>query len=245
MKKFFVFWLLTSKIVFATTITVAAAADLRFVLEDLTTLYQKMYPQDRLKFIYGASGNFYNQIRAGYPIDVFMSADTHFPKLLYQGGLCYAPRSYAIGKLAIFTTKSYINVSNPREALLKANKIAIANPRVAPYGVAGISTLHCYHMYNAVKNKIVYGENIIQTAQFVASSNADVGLISYSLLLAPQLNYKGKYVLIPQTCYQPIVQGACVVKSTKHKNASIRFFNFLYSPRAVAIWKSFGYGIPR
>jgi len=244
MKKFIVFGLLASKIVFGATITVAAAADLRFVLQDLTALYEKEYPQDKLKFIYGASGNFYNQIRAGYPIDVFMSADTHFPELLYKQGLSYKPRAYAVGKLALFTTKN-IDVDNPKLAFLKAQKVAIASPRVAPYGVAGISTLHCYHVYNDVKDKIIFGENIIQTTQFVASKNADVGLVSYSLILAPQLHSKGKFYLIPQACYKPIVQSAAVIKATKDKNAAMRFFNFLYSQEAIAIWKSFGYGIPR
>ncbi|MFP3159243.1 MAG: molybdate ABC transporter substrate-binding protein [Hydrogenobaculum sp.] len=121
MKKFIVFGLLASKIVFGATITVAAAADLRFVLQDLTALYEEEYPQDKLKFIYGASGNFYNQIRAGYPIDVFMSADTHFPELLYKKGLSYKPRAYAVGKLALFTTKN-IDVDNPKLALLQAKK---------------------------------------------------------------------------------------------------------------------------
>ncbi|MFP3206760.1 MAG: molybdate ABC transporter substrate-binding protein, partial [Hydrogenobaculum sp.] len=120
-----------------------------------------------------------------------------------------------------------------------------ASPRVAPYGVAGISTLHCYHVYNDVKDKIIFGENIIQTTQFVASKNADVGLVSYSLILAPQLYSKGKFYLIPQACYKPIVQSAAVIKATKDKNAAMRFFNFLYSQEAIAIWKSFGYGIPR
>ncbi len=245
MKKFLIFGLLASKIVFSATITVAAAADLRFVLKDLTALYEKEYPQDHLKFIYGASGNFYNQIRAGYPMDVFMSADTHYPELLYKQGLSYKPRPYAIGKLALFTTKPNIDVNNPKLALLKASKIAVANPRVAPYGIAGISTLHCYHVYNAVKNKIVFGENIIQTAQYVASKNTDVGLVSYSLLLTPELKGKGKLSLIPQSCYKPIVQGAAVIKATKDKNATFRFFNFLYSPQAIGIWKAFGYGIPK
>jgi len=245
MKKFIVFGLLASKIVFGATITVAAAADLRFVLQDLTALYEKEYPQDKLKFIYGASGNFYNQIRAGYPIDVFMSADTHYPELLYKQGLSYKPRTYAIGKLALFTVENNINVDNPKLALLQAKKIAIANPRVAPYGIAGISTLHCYHIYHNVKDKIVFGENIIQTAQYVASKNADVGLVSYSLLLTPQLKGKGKIYLIPQACYKPIVQSAAVIKATKDKNAAMRFFNFLYSQEAIGIWKSFGYGIPR
>ncbi len=244
MKKFLVLGLLAGKICFGATITVAAAADLRFVLQNLTALYKKEYPHDNFKFIYGASGNFYNQIRQGYPIDVFMSADTRYPELLYKQGFAYKPRPYAIGKLAIYTTKN-MDISNPKSALLKAQKIAIANPRVAPYGIAGISTLHCYHIYNQVANKIVYGENIIQTAQYVASGNVPVGLVSYSLLLAPQLGLKGKYELIPQPCYKPIVQGATVIKSTKDEKASMRFFNFLYSPQAIAIWKSFGYGIPR
>ncbi len=179
-------------------ITVAAAADLTFVFKEIGARFQKE-TGNSIKLSYGSSGNFFSQIKNGAPYDMFFSADVAFPQKLEAADLV-EPGSlyeYATGKLVIWVqSKSKLDLNQGLKVLLDPGigKIAIANPVHAPYGAAAVAALQHDGIYDQVKPKIIQGENISQTAQFVQSGNADVGLLAFSLALAPPMTKAGRYV---------------------------------------------------
>src|SRR5260370_6558800 len=168
------------------TLHVAAAADLKFALTDIVTAFERQNPDVKVEVTYGSSGNFYSQLSSRAPFDLFLSADLDYPRRLVEQGLA-APNSefsYAVGRLVLWVRKaSPIALEKLGiEALLdrSVRKIAIANPRHAPYGRAAEVAMKKLGVYENVKDKLVYGENIIQTAQCVQSGAADIRLISHS-----------------------------------------------------------------
>src|ERR1700722_10457022 len=173
----------------AQQITVAAAADLQFAMQDVATRFEKETGMN-VKLTYGSSGNFFQQIQNGAPFDLFFSANLDFAKKLENAGLTdagsYYP--YARGKIVIWVPKeSKLNLSSGMKALLdpSVKKIAVANPQHAPYGQAAVAALQKEGLYEKVKDKFVLGENISQTASFVVSGSADVGIVALSLALSP------------------------------------------------------------
>src|SRR6202162_545649 len=210
-------------------ISVAAAADLQFAMQDIAGRFQKETGKT-VKPIYGASGNFFQQIQSGAPFDVFFSAKLDYPKNLEAGGLT-EPGSYyeyARGKIVIWVPSgSKLDLSSGMKALLdpSVKKIAVANPQHAPYGQAAVAALQKEGLYEKVKDKFVLGENISQTASFVVSGSADVGIVALSLALSPNMKDKGLYVEIPGGEYPPIEQ-ACVIVSSKNKETARQFLSF-------------------
>lgn len=229
-------------------ITIAAAADLTFVFKELAERFKKE-TGNTIKLSYGSSGNFYSQIQNGAPFDMFFSADVAFPKNLEAAGLT-EPGSlykYATGKLVIWVpSKSKLDINQGLKVLLDPGiaKIAIANPEHAPYGAAAVAAMNHEGIYDQVKEKMVLGENILQTAQFVESGNADVGLIALSLALAPPMKRAGRYSEIPAADYPPIVQAAVILKSAKDKDTSEKFLEFLKKPSIVALMQQYGFAVP-
>src|SRR5580693_5489679 len=198
-------------------ISVAAAADLQFAMQDMAARFQKETGKS-VKVTYGSSGNFFQQLQNGAPFDVFFSANLDYPKKLEAAGLTepgsYYP--YARGKIVIWVPKdSKLDLSSGMKALLdpSVKKIAVANPQHAPYGQAAVAALQKEGLYEKVKDKFVLGENISQTASFVVSGSADVGIVALSLALSPNMKDKGLYVEIPGGEYPPIEQ-ACVILSS-------------------------------
>jgi molybdate transport system substrate-binding protein len=232
----------------AETLTVAAAADLTFAFKDVATQFQAQ-SQDNLRISYGSSGNFFSQIKNGAPFDVFFSADVRYPQKLAAAGLI-EPGSvyeYAAGKIVLWVpASSKLNLSKGLEVLLdpEIHKIAIANPEHAPYGRAAIAAMQHDGIYDKVKGKFVMGEDISQTAQFVQSGNSDVGILALSLALAPAMKDKGRFVVIPAEDYPPIIQAACVIKSTKHLELAKRFLEFMKQPATVAKMGEYGFVLP-
>src|SRR5262249_36459097 len=194
---------------------------------------------------YGSSGNFVAQIQNGAPFDLFFSADIDYARRLESTGLG-EPGSlyeYAVGKIVLWTRKdSGINVAGGLQVLQDARvrKIAIANPEHAPYGRAAVAALKHAGLYDAVQAKIVLGENISQTAQFVQSGNADVGIIALSLAMAPALKSTGRYVEIPDSFYPPIEQAAVVMSASRQKPIAQQFLQYLKQPASVSTLQSFG-----
>ena len=182
-------------------ITVAAAADLTFAFKDVSARFEKQ-TGNSIKLSYGSSGNYFSQIKNGAPYDLFFSADIDFPKKLEAAGLI-EPGSiyeYAVGKIVIWVpNSSKLDLSRGLKVLLDPgiHKIAIANPRHAPYGRAAVAAIQHEGIYDQVKSKFVMGEDISQTAQFVQSGNADVGIVALSLALAPAMKTKGRYIRSP------------------------------------------------
>jgi molybdate transport system substrate-binding protein len=241
-----VFLLLLPLAVHAQSITVAAAASIQYPLEEIKKEFEKS-SGFTLNTIYGASGQLTSQIKNGAPFDVFLSADTTYPQTLFQEQLSYEPYIYASGKLIIWTT-SDIDLSNWQDALkgAKVKKIAIANPDVAPYGREAVDALQYYDLLDRIKNKLVFGENISQVNHFVATGGADVGLTAKSAVFNPELEQKGVWVEVDPTAYHSIAHAGVILKSAKddHLVDAKKFFDFLFSSEAKAIFNKYGYVSP-
>ncbi|HYA36265.1 MAG TPA: molybdate ABC transporter substrate-binding protein, partial [Candidatus Binataceae bacterium] len=218
----------------AAEITIAAAADLTFVFKDVAARFHDE-TGDTTKISYGSSGNFFSQLSNGAPFDLFFSADVNYPKKLEEAGLTQPGTlyKYAVGRLVIWVpTASKLDLSQGMRVLLDPgiNKIAIANPEHAPYGAAAVAAMRHDGVFEKVQAKLVKGENISQTAQFVQSGNADIGLIALSLALAPAMKSAGRYVEVPPADYPPIVQAAVILKSSRDAEAAKRFLDFMKKP---------------
>ncbi len=232
----------------AEEITVAAAADLTFAFQDVGARFQKA-TGDSVKFSFGSSGNFLSQIQNGAPFDMFFSADIGYPKKLEAAGLIEPGTlyEYAVGKIVIWVPNaSTLDLKQGLAVLTDPhiNKIAIANPVHAPYGSAAVAAMKHENVYDQVHSKLVMGENIAQTAQFVQSGSADVGILALSLALAPNLKEKGRYVMIPTSDYPPIEQAAVIVKSSHKKEAAKRFLAFIKTPAIVSVMRDYGFVVP-
>jgi molybdate transport system substrate-binding protein len=225
-------------------ITIAAAADLKYVLDSLVIIYNRQHPQAAATVVYGSSGRFYEQLSHGAPFDLFFSADSDYPRRLQQAGLTAgAPQPYALGRLVLWSKK--LNPSTKGlNALLdpQVKRIAIANPAHAPYGKRAEETLRHYKLYDQVKAKLVLGENIGQTAQYAATGAADMGVLAYSLALSPALRRAGKFYLIPATAYTPLQQSYVVLKRASGNATAATFAAFMASPTARQALKKYGFG---
>jgi molybdate transport system substrate-binding protein len=229
-------------------IRIAAAADLKFAMEELTEKFEKQ-SGTKMKVTYGSSGNFFSQIQNGAPFDLFFSADMEYPKKLEAAGLAEAGSlyEYAIGRIVIWTpADAKVDVSKHGwKTLLDASveKIAIANPDHAPYGRAAVTALQNAGIYESVKSKLVYGENVSQAAQFVQSGNAQAGIVAMSLAVSPAMR-EGKRWEIPAEMHPAIEQGAVVLKGGKNKEAARAFLEFVKSGAGRAILAKYGFAFP-
>jgi molybdate transport system substrate-binding protein len=224
---------------------IAAAADLKFAMTDLAAAYEKQSGV-KLNLTFGASGNFYAQIQNGAPFDIFFSADSDYPRKLNEAGLVLANSAdtYAIGKLVVWSPASEkIDPSKSNwQSLLdpSVKKIAIANPDHAPYGRAALEALKNSGLYEKIKDKLVFGDNIAQTAQFVQSGNAQIGILAESLILAPSFG-PGHSWKIPPEQYPPLIQSVVALKSSAHKDAALAFLAWIKTPPALAIFGKYGF----
>ena len=225
------------------TLTVAAAADLIYCLEELDAAFQKAHPDIEVKVSTGSSGNFFAQIKNGGPFDVFLSADLSYPKELIKAGLAEESSltKYAVGRIVVWTTKEGFDVSGGISSLTKATHVAIANPEHAPYGRAAKAALEHFQLWTKVQSKIVYGENIAQTAQFIQTGNAEAGIVALSLVLSPKLANTGHYADIPADSYPKLEQGAVITKQGAQKAAAQQYIDFLRSKEAREIFDRYGF----
>lgn len=232
----------------AEELTIAAASDLNFAFKEIVTEYEKA-TGNHVKLTLGSSGNFFSQIQNGAPFDLYFSADIGYPKKLEEADLV-VPGSiypYAIGRIVIWTgSASNINVATGFEALLEPSikKIAIANPKHAPYGRAAVAAMEHFKVYDQVKDKLILGENISQTAQFIESGACDIGIIALSLALAPTMKTRGTYWEIPATAHSPLEQGAVILKSSTHQESAKRFLEFMKGSHGQEIMKRYGFTLP-
>lgn len=233
----------------AQQLTVAAAADLQFAFHDLGLQFEKQTGIP-VRVTYGSSGNFTTQIENGAPFDLFFSADVQYPQKLISEGFA-EPGSlyrYADGKLVLWVPNgSKTDLSKGMMVLIdpSVRKIAIANPKHAPYGRAAVAAMKSAGVYEKVENKLVLGENISQTAQFVQSGTADVGLVALSLAVSPGMVNSGRYVEVPTKNYPVIEQGAAILSQSKQKAQAGRFLEFMRTPSAKAILEKYGFVVSR
>lgn len=238
-----------SSLLAQTPLTVAAAANLGPALREISANFEKS-SGTHVELAFGASGNLAMQIENGAPFDVFLSADEDYPRSLEAKGAA-APGSlavYATGKLALWVTNaSGIDVGRlqPQMLLLDSvHKIAIANPRHAPYGKAAVEFLRKAGLYDRVAGNFVLGEDVAQTAEFVRSGNADVGIIPLSLALAPAMKERGNYREIAADLYTPIRQAGVILKNAKSPSAAAKFLAYVRSAEAAAVLARYGFEPP-
>jgi molybdate transport system substrate-binding protein len=232
----------------AEEITIAAASDLTFAFKELVVEYEKA-SGNHVRLTFGSSGNFYAQIVNGAPFDLYFSADTVYPLRLENAGLT-VPGSlhhYAIGRIVLWTRNdSHLELSQGFEALRGASvkKIAIANPKHAPYGRAAVAAMKRFGVYDSVKDKLVLGENISQAAQFVESGSCDIGIVALSLARSPSMQVRGTYWEIPADSHPPLEQGAVVLKSSTRQETALQFLEFLKGVQGRSILKRYGFVVP-
>ena len=232
----------------AQEITVAAAADLRPALEEIAAHFQSA-SGIKLRTIYASSGDLFHQIENGAPFDVFLSASAAYPRKLDQEGVAVPGTyfEYAQGKIVLMVrSNSAVDISYGLKVLLQAEikKIAVADPAHAPYGAAAVEALKAEKLYDQIAPKLVMGENISQTASFVLSGAADVGIVALSLVKDAPANSRVRYAEIPTRDYSPILQACVALRSSKEQSAAAKFESYLRSDEAASILRSFGFDIP-
>ena len=233
----------------AQELTVAAAADLQFAMQAISWRFQ----QDTgniVKVIYGSSGNLAQQLRNGAPFDMFFSADLEYPKQLEKAGLTEPGTfyHYAKGKIVMWVRNdSSVELKSGMQSLLDASikKIAIANPQHAPYGRAAVAAMKKGNVYDVVKGKLVLGENISQTASFVVSGSAEIGIVAFSLAVSPNMREKGRYWEIPITDYPAIEQACVILSSSKNKETARQFLSFIKTAAVAETLKAYGFDVAR
>jgi len=245
---FLIFILASPLAALANEITVAAAANVQFTLDELKAEFTKETGIN-IKTVIGSSGKLTSQIENGAPFDVFLSADMKYPSKLYKDGYSsIAPKVYADGVLVLWTLKD-LDLSQGINILKDAaiGKIALADPQLAPYGREAVNALKFYNLYGPLQNELVFGESISQANQFITTGAADIGFTAKSVVLSPNMKDKGKWVEIDPRSYQAIAQGVIVLKYSKtidHSKEAKAFYDFLFSAPAQKIFKKYGYKLP-
>lgn len=242
----FAFLLVAVQTAHAEKITVAAAADLKFALDAIVVLFSKAHPTDQVETIYGSSGKFQTQIQQGAPFDMFFSADIAYPQELKTEGFAASEvRPYAVGRIVLWSASrdaSKMTLDNLADPAIQ--KIAIANPKHAPYGKRAEQALRAAGMWDKIEAKLVYGENIAQTAQFVQTGNAQIGIIALSLALGADLSKLGGYALISDSLHQPLEQGFIITKRAAENPLAQTFARFMLSQEARAMMIRYGFVLP-
>jgi len=225
-------------------IRIATAANMQFAMQALTQAFTDKNHIE-CEVILSSSGKLNAQIKNGAPFDIFVSADLKYPTDLYEHGFALnAPKVYAQGRLILWSTLENFTPSLNWLTQKTFQHLALANPKTAPYGVAALEVLDKLNLYEQVKEKLVFGENIAQTNQFVTTQAAQVGFTSKSVIYAPHLKTKGNWQEISSEYYSPIQQGVILLKNNRNKQEQAQaFFDFLFSKEAKKILESFGYGV--
>jgi len=227
----------------AQTVKVAAAANLRAVFDELKSAYAQSNPKTNVSANFGSSGTLLQQILSGAEFDVFMAADNSFPtKLKDQGAASGEIKTYALGKLVLWSNT--VDVSKGLEMLTdpSVKRIAVAKPELAPYGDRAMEVLKSTGLYNKVKDKIIYADNISQTAQFAQTGNAEVGFLALSLTMTPDM--KGSVYVVDPKLYKPVEQAMILVKGWKTNPEGAKFMKFVLSAECKPIFKKYGYIVP-
>ena len=237
---------LTSSPVWAGEVSVAVASNFAAPLERIAVLFTRESGHT-VKVSPGASGKLYAQIKGGAPFDAFLSADEELPRLLMQdksavGGSRFV---YATGRLVLWSAQPGL-VDDKGTVLNKGsfNRLAIANPRFSPYGVAAKETLAKLTMWNAIQEKLDKGDDVTQTYQLAATEKDDLAFIALSQVMRDGKVTAGSWWLVPPELHKPIRQSAVLLSRAKDEAAAKAFLDFLRSDKARAVMRGFGYEFP-
>lgn len=250
MKLFKLFFLACSLFITTTAhaekITIAAAADLKFAMDEIVTGFKQNRPGNEVEVIYGSSGKFHTQIQQGAPYDLYFSADISYPRELAKTGMAASEvKPYAFGRIVLWSNSmdaakmTLASLTDP-----KISRIAIANPKHAPYGKRAEEALRTSGLWDRLQSKLVFGENIAHTAQFVQTGNAQVGIIALSLAVNSELAKKGGYYLIPESLHKPLEQGYVITKRGSAKPLAKHFADYMGSKPARSVMTTYGFVLP-
>lgn len=219
---------------------IAVAANMQYAMDSLVSIFEEETGMT-CEVIVGSSGKLAAQIQAQAPYDIFISADTIYPQILYTKGLTVnKPQIYTYGKLILWTLQEDVEPSLQNLTNSKIRKIALANPKPAPYGKLTITLLEEIGILDQIKHKLVYGESINQTNQFILSKSVDVGITAQSAVFVPHLKNKGAWKLIGGNTH--IAQGMVILKNRETQITKAQQFKvFLFSEKAQQILENFGY----
>lgn len=232
----------------APDLRIAAAADLRYAMEELIEAFEAKRPGAEVSVSYGSSGTLFAQLESEAPFDLYLSADVSYAERLREEGLVmrHGVFTYAVGRIVVWVPAgSSLDVERlGMGALLQPSvrTIAIANPDHAPYGRAAVAAMRSFGVYGRARDHLVLGENIAQTAQFVQSGAADVGIIALSLALAPGAD--GRWWEIPADAHPPILQGGAIMRWARHPDAARAFVTLLLGPEGRGILGRYGFEEP-
>jgi molybdate transport system substrate-binding protein len=228
-------------------VNVAAAADLKFALDDIVAAFGAVHPDVNVKVTYGSSSVFYNQLTSKAPFDLFLSADRDYPRNLIAQDL--APQDsefqYGVGRIVVWVpTVSKLDLDKLGVQVLldpSVRKIAVANPAHAPYGRAAEAAMKKLGVYEQAQSRLVLGENIAQTAQFVQTGSADIGIVALSLAVAPTMKDTGRYWEVPVDAYPRMEQSGVILSWAQDPQAAGHLRDYLVSPAGKAVLARYGF----
>jgi molybdate transport system substrate-binding protein len=226
-----------------TRLLVACASSTQYALKEISDQFKKETGIE-VNLIFGSSGKLAQQIISGAPFHVFLSADTLYPYRIHQGGYAAAEvRKYAYGRLALWTNIDDMNPDVEKLKSEKYRKIAVANPKLAPYGKAAFEVLYNTGWDPEIEVKLIYGENIMQTSQYILSKSCQVGFTALSVVKSPRMTKIGKWALIDKNLHSPITHSMVVIKTENEKMASDarKFHEFILSEKGQEILEKYGY----
>ena len=245
MKKLIFILLFDFVSLFASSINIAVASNVNYAIDELKNEFEKRYPKVKVNVILGSSGKLTAQIKHGAPYGVFMSANMEYPEALFQAKLTQEkPLVYAEGTLSLLSVKEQ-KLSEGLKLLedKKIKRIAIANPKTAPYGKATLQALQNAGIYKNIESKFIYGESISTTLSYTIKA-ADIGIVASSSLYAKEMKKykKGRdWVPVNPNLYTPIKQGIVLLKTSKNADTYKKFYDFILSAKAKEIFKKYGY----
>ena len=230
-------------------LTVAAAADLSFAMKELVKQFEIEHSNSQVDIVLGSSGNAFTQIQNGAPFDMFFSADISYPEKLKAANLVASEiKLYAIGRIVLWSTKYDASKMKLQDLIdPKIHKIAIATPSHAPYGKRAQEAMEHEKIWDEVQQKLVFGENISQAAQFAYSGAAEIAIIALSLASSQQFKgkVKGDYYLIPDSLHAPLEQAYVILKHGESNDLAKQFAEFVATPKARKVFEKYGFLLPK
>ena len=228
----------------AALLRIAVAANMQYAIVELVAQFEKDSGYT-CEVILGSSGKLFAQIKEGAPYDLFLSADMTYPEALHSNNLTLGPPSiYAYGALVLWTTEASLNPSMEVLQTDSVRHIALANPMTAPYGKAAMEALDFYGLKASLKDKLVFGESVGQTNQFISSGAADIGFTSEAVVLSREMKNKGRWIPIYKTAYAPMPQGVVIINGKMSKKQGAQdFYEYLFSKEGKDILQKFGYSV--
>lgn len=227
--------------------TIAAASSLHLAMDDILVTYHRAHPQDRIAVTYGSSGKLVTQIEQGAPFDLFFSADSEYPKqLVAADGASGDPVPYAMGRIVIWSASVDARKLTLADLLKPSfTRIAIANPQHAPYGLRAEQALRAAGVWDALQPRLVYGDNIAQTAQFASSGNVPACIIALSLALDPRMAKLGSYAIVPSSLHQPLLQSFVLTRRGGGNALAHDFAHYMQGTAARDVLRRYGLDLPR